>query len=327
MERRNFVAAIAGCLFCAPVAAIAQSAKINQIYRVGVVLPGGPFYQVVEGLRDGLKELGFLEGAQYVLHIRDEKGDLKATEEAARNLEQERVNLIFAVTTSVCVAVQRATANVPIVFYSGADPVENGLVKSFAKPGGRLTGVNSLVVDLVPKRLEILKEISPRLRRVMTFYDPTNRVARESAASTRAAAQRLGIESVEQEVRSVEDLNSALRTLKTEEGDAIFLVGDALVISQAQSIVDAAKAKKIPTMLTDRSEVVGGGLASYGPRYYAVGGLAAKYVHRILLGASPADLPVERFDRFELVVNARTAREIGLTIPPTVLVRAGEVID
>src|SRR5215471_10329012 len=115
MDRRKFISAISGCLLCAPVAANAQAAKI---YRVGVVLPGGPFYQVVEGLRDGLKELGFVEGVQYVLHIRDEKGDLKATEEAAKNLEQEKVNLIFAVTTSVSVAVNRATESVPIVFYS-----------------------------------------------------------------------------------------------------------------------------------------------------------------------------------------------------------------
>ena len=319
IDRWKFIRAIGGCLLWA-VAAHAQPAKI---YRVGVVLPGGPFYQVVEGLRDGLKELGFVEGTQYVLHIRDEKGDLKATEEAARNLEQEKVNLIFAVTTSVSVAVQRATENVPIVFYSGADPVDSGLVKSFAKPGGRLTGVNSLVVDLVPKRLEILKEISARLRRVMTFYDPTNPVARESAASTRTAAQQLA--GRRQEVRSVEELRAALRALKTEEGDALFLV-DAMVISQAQSIVDAAKAKKLLTMFTNRSDVVGGGLASYGPSYYAVGRLAATYVHRVLLGASPADLPVERFDRFELVLNDRTAREIGLTIPPSVLVRADEVI-
>jgi putative ABC transport system substrate-binding protein len=322
LDRRIFIGAIAGGLFRA-VAANAQPAKI---YRVGIVLPGGPFNQVVEGLRDGLKELGFVEGTQYLLHIRDEKGDLKATEEAARNLEREKVNLIFAVTTSVSVAVQRATGTVPIVFYSGADPVDSGLVKSFAHPGGRITGVNSLVVDLVPKRLEILKEISPRLRRVMTFYDPTNHVARESATATKAAAHQLGIEFVEQEVRSVEELRAALRTLKTEEGDALFLVGDAMVISQAQLIVDTAKAKKLPTMFTNRSDVSGGGLASYGPSYYAVGRLAATYVHRVLLGASPADLPVERFDRFELVLNGRTAREIGLTIPASVLGRADEVI-
>jgi putative ABC transport system substrate-binding protein len=322
IDRRVLIGALAEWLLWT-VTANAQNAKL---YRVGIVLPGGPFGQVVEGLRDGLKELGFVEGTQYVLHIRDERGDLKATEEAARSLEQEKVNLIFAVTTSVSVAVQRATETIPIVFYSGADPVDSGLVKSFAHPGGRITGVNSLVVDLVPKRLEILREISPKLRRVMTFYDPTNAVARESAASTLAAAQQLGIEFVEQEVRSVEELRAALRTLKTEERDALFLVGDAMVISQAQWIVETAKAKKLLTMFTNRSDVLAGGLASYGPSYYAVGRLAATYVHRVLLGASPADLPVERFDRFELVLNARTAREIGLTIPPAVLIRADEVI-
>jgi putative ABC transport system substrate-binding protein len=299
----------------------------TKIYRVGVVLPGGSFYQVVQGLRDGLKESGFVEGTQYVLHLRDEKGDLNAAEEAGRNLEQEKVDLIFAVTTSVCLAVKRATESVPIVFYSGADPVETGLVKSFANPGGRLTGINSLVVDLVPKRLGILKDISPTLRRVMTFYDPTNAVARESAASARAAAQQLGIEVVEREIRSVEELRTDLRTLKAGEAEAIFLVGDALVISQAQSIVDVAKTKKLLTMFTDRSPVVGGGLASYGPSYYAVGRRAANYVHQILLGVSPEGLPVERFDRFELVLNARTAREINLTIPQSLLLRADEVIQ
>jgi len=315
---------LAFCSLSLPFIAEGQPAKI---YRVGVVLPGGSFSQVVQGLRDGLKESGFVEGTQYVLHIRDEKGDLNAAEEAGRTLEQEKVDLIFAVTTSVCLAVKRATENVPIVFYSGADPVDTGLVKSFANPGGRLTGINSLVVDLVPKRLGILKEMSPTLRRVMTFYDPTNPVSRESAASARAAAQQLGIEFVEREIRSVEELRTGLRTLKAEEADAIFLVGDALVISQAQSIVDAAKTKKLLTMFTDRSPVVGGGLASYGPSYYAVGRRAANYVHQILLGVSPTGLPVERFDRFELVLNARTAREINFTISQSVLLRADEVIQ
>jgi putative ABC transport system substrate-binding protein len=315
---------LALCLSNLPLIAEGQPAKI---YRVGVVLPGGPFYQVVEGLRGGLTESGLAEGTHYVLHIRDEKGDLNAAEEAGRNLEQEKVDLIFAVTTSVCLAVKRVTENVPIVFYSGADPVDTGLVRSFASPGGRLTGINSLVVDLVPKRLGILRELSPTLGRVMTFYDPTNPVSRESAASARAAARQLGIELVEREIRSVEELRTGLRTLKTDETDAIFLVGDALVISQAQSIVEAAKAKKLLTMLTDRSLVVGGGLASYGPSYYTVGRRAAKYVHQILLGVSPGDLPVERFDRFELVLNARTAREINFTIPQSLLLRADEVIQ
>jgi len=323
MDRREFVSAIAGSFLAVPLVGNTQP----RIYRVGIVLPGGAFAQAVEGLKDGLRDLGFAEGTHYVLHVRDEKGDLKAAAEAARNLEQEKVNLIFSVTTSISLAVKRATENVPIVFYSGGDPVDAGLVQSFAKPGGRLTGISSLAVDLVPKRLEILKEISPKLRRVVTFYDPTNPIARESAASARAAAQQLGLELDQREVRSVEELRAGLRTLKTEEGDAIFLTADAMVISQAQSIVEVAKAKKLLTMFTERSSVVGGGLASYGMSYYAVGRLAAKYVYGVLLGNSPADMPVERFDRFELVLNARTARDIGLTLPSLVLLRADEVIQ
>lgn len=315
--------AIAGNLLGVPLAAHAQAIKIH---RIGVVLPGGVYYQAVDGLRDGLKELGFVEGTQYVLHIRDAKGDQKAEGDAARNLEQEKVDLIFALGTSASLAVKQATERVPIVFYAGGDPVNVGLVKSFAKPGGRLTGVNSLAADLVPKRLEILKEISPTLRRVMVLYDPTNPLARESAAAARAAAQQLGIEFVGREVRSVEELRAGLNALKTKEVDAIFSVSDGMVTSQAQLIVDTAKAKKLLTMFSNRSMTVAGGLASYGVSYYAVGRLAANYVHRVLLGATPADLPVERFERFELVLNARTAHEIGFTIPRPVLVRADEVI-
>ena len=156
----------------------AQQSKIS---RVGVLLPGAHWNQIIDGLRAGLKKLGFEEGKQFVLDIRDTKADLKAAEEAARNLEREKANLIFTTRTSVTIAAKRATADVPIVFSAGADPVVLGLVDSFAKPGGRLTGVYEPGTDLTAKRLEILKEILPKLRRVLAFYDPRNPVASESA--------------------------------------------------------------------------------------------------------------------------------------------------
>jgi putative tryptophan/tyrosine transport system substrate-binding protein len=324
MDRRKFVSVIAGSLLATPHPATAQATKI---YRIGVVLQGGPYYQMVEGLRDGLKELGFVEGTQYLLHIRDTKGDLKTAEEAARNLEHENVDLILSIASSVSRATKRATEKVPIVFFAGEDPVDSGLVNSFAKPGGRVTGITSLSVDLTAKRLEILKALSPKLRRVVTFYGSANPVARESAATARRAAQQLGLEFDYREVRSVAELQAGLNALKTDEGEAIFLVSDAMVVSQTQLIADVAKAKKVPTMFSERSAVVGGGLASYGVSYYAVGRLAAKYVHRMLLGANPADLPVERFDRFELVINIKTAKVLGLTIPQSLLLRADEVIQ
>ena len=315
---------LALALLAAPLAAEAQQA--GKVYRVGVVLVGGPVYPAVDGLRAGLRELGFEEGKQYILHIRDVRGDLAPVGETARNLEQEKVDLIYSLSTSVTMAVQQSTTSVPIVFYAGRDAVDAGLVKSLAKPGGRLTGVQSRATDLTPKCLEILKEIVPKLRRVIDFYNPDHPTARENARVARDAARQLRIELVERHVRTVDELRAALRALKAGDADAIF-VWDGMVTSQTQLVVDTAKTKKLPTMFFERTSVVAGGLASYGTSYYALGRLAAKYVHRVLLGTSPADLPVERSDRFELVVNLKTAKALGLTIPQSVLGRADEVIE
>jgi putative ABC transport system substrate-binding protein len=224
-------------------------------------------------------------------------------------------------------AAQRATTTVPIVFYAGRDVVDAGLVKSLARPGGRLTGIQARTTDLTAKCLEILREIVPKLRRVIGFYNPGNPTARESARLARDAARQLRIELVERNVRSVDELRARLGTLKAGEADAILVAGDAMVTSQAQLVIDAARARKLPTMFNERTSVTGGGLASYGTSYHAVGRKAAKYVHRVLLGTSPADLPVERIDRFELVINLKTAKTLGLTIPQSVLGRADEVIQ
>jgi putative ABC transport system substrate-binding protein len=323
VDRRAFLTGSIG-LVAAPLVAEAQ--PVAKVYRVGVVLEGGPYYAALDGLRDGLKELGFEEGKQYLLDIRDVKGDLTAVSETARNLEQQKVDLIYAIATGVSVTVQRATTKVPIVFYAGVDPVEAGLVSSLAKPGGRLTGVHSRQADLIAKRVEILKEIAPKLRRVIAFYNPDNPALRESAKLAHEATRQLGIALVERHVRSVDELRAGLRGLKAGEVDAI-LVWDAMVVSQSQLVVDTAKRKKLPTMFFERTSVAEGGLASYGTSYYGVGRLAAKYVHRVLSGTSPADLPVERSDRFELVINLKTAKALGLTIPPSLLARADQVIE
>ena len=178
----------------------AQQAKV---YRVGVVTAGGAWYEVIDGLRVGLRQLGLEEGKQFALTIQDTKGNAKVAEEAAKNLEKEKVNLIYTTQTSVTLATKRATADIPIVFCAGADPVELGLVESFARPGGRLTGVFYRDTDLTAKRLEILKEIVPKLHRVVTFYNPRNPVASESAKLVRETAGQMGIQLVERHVASV----------------------------------------------------------------------------------------------------------------------------
>ena len=225
-------AAVPSILVAVVMLAIAGLAEAQQpqVYRVGVLLPGDAWYEIVNGLRFGLRQLGFEEGKQIVLEIRDTKADLKVAEEAARNLEQERVNLIFTTRTSVTIAAKRATADIPIVFSAGSDPVVLGLVESFAKPGGRLTGVYEPGTDLTAKRLEILKEIVPKLRRPLAFYDPRNPVASESAKLARAEAARLrGVELVERHFASVEELQAGIRSVKVGEVDAFFQLSDSMV--------------------------------------------------------------------------------------------------
>ena len=288
--RRAFLGSLAGGLLASPLAAEAQQARV---YRVGVVLYGGSYLGAVGGLRKGLEELGFVEGKQFILHVRDGEGDVKAVEEAAADLEREKVDLIYAVATSVTLAVKRATKTVPIVFYAGADPVTSGLVESFRKPGGRLTGTYGRLTDLTAKRLELLKEMVPRVRRVVIFYNPDNPVAEGGMKVARDAARQLKVELLERRVASVEELRAGLRALRAGEADAYCSSVDGMVNSQAALVIETTRAKKLPTMLQEQDSVVKGGLASYGVSYYAMGRLSAKYVQRILLGANPGDLPVE----------------------------------
>ena len=311
-------------LLAAPLAVEAQQPRV---FRVGVVLQGGPYFAAIDGLRDGLRELGLEEGKQFVLHVRDTKGDLKSVEAAARSLEREKVDLIWAGTTSVTLAAKRATKSVPIVFHVGTDPVSDGLVESFRKPGGRLTGVHGQGTGLTAKRLQLLKEMVPKLRRVVTFYNPDNPAAQQSVKIARDAARQLKVELVERPVASVEELRAALRALRSGEADAIFYVSDAMVSSQIELLIDKAKTMKLPTMVQERGSVAKGALAAYGESLYNIGRFTAKHVQRVLLGADPGDLPIEQVDMVHFVINLKTAKALGITIPQSVLGRADEVIE
>jgi putative tryptophan/tyrosine transport system substrate-binding protein len=301
-------------------------AQQSKVYRVGVIHPGGPYSVVVEGLRDGLRQLGYEDGKQILLEIRDTKSDLKLVEEAARTFERERVNLIYAVTTSVATVVKNVTSQIPVVFSVGTDPVGSGLVQSFGKPGGRFTGVQYSTTDLTGKRLEILKEMLPKLSRVVIIYNPNNRMSVEAAALAREAARQFGVQLIERQATSVEELRQRVGALKAKEADAYFYISDSMVTSQAQLVIDMATSKKLPTMFAEQNLVAMGGLASYGQNFYETGRLSAKYVQKIMTGAPPGDLRVEIVDKFELVINLKTAKQIGLTIPPNVLARADKVI-
>jgi len=324
ISRRRFLVTAGIGLLATPFVVEAQQARV---YRVGVVFQGGLYFSAIDGLRDGLRELGLEEGKQLVLHVRDGKSDLKSVEAAARSLEGEKVDLIYAVTTSVTLAAKRATKSVPIVFYAGTDPVSVGLVESFRKPGGRLTGIAGQFSGLTGKRLELLKEMVPRLRRVVTFYSPDNPAPQQSVKIGRDAARQLKLELIERPVASVEELRAGLRALRPGEADAFFYVSDAMVTSQAELIIESARARRLATMFQERGAVAKGALAAYGESFYTIGRLSAKHVQRVLLGADPGDLPVEQIDRFHFVINLKTAKALGLTIPQSLLTRADEIIE
>ena len=210
-----------------------------------------------------------------------------------------------------------ATAKVPIVFVIGGDPVAAGLVNSLARPEGRLTGVRYLSVDLTEKRFQILKEALPNLHRVVTFYDPGNPVA--SITVTREAARRLNIELVERPVASVAEFRESFRALGPKDADAYFFTPDAMIVSQMQFIIDTARTKKMPTMVGAPGLAAQGALLGYGVDYYDVGRLSAKYVQRSLAGTDTERLPIESFSTYRLGVNLKTARELGITIPRSVV--------
>jgi putative ABC transport system substrate-binding protein len=307
--------------FCTRVQA--QSPKTH---RVGVLVPGEAWYETVAGLRAGLLELGLQEGKDLTLLIRDWTGDAKKAEAAARFFEQEKVDLVYTTSTNSTIAARRATTSLPIVFCTGTDPVVVKLVDSFAKPGGRLTGVYEPVTDLTAKRLEILNEITPRLRRVITFYDPRRASSIESSKLARESAQRMGIQLIERHITSAEELQKKVQALKDGEADAYLAVSDPIASNQSQVIIDSALVKRLPTMFDFSIHVTKGGLASYTISLYEVGRLSAKYDQRVLTGTKPKDLPVQGVDKIELVINLKTAKQIGLTIPQSVLYRADKVI-
>ena len=325
MKTRRVVALLLVLGFC--VVPLRAQTQAPRVHRIGVILQGGVYAEAVRGLRDGLRELGLEEGKHFVLDVHDTRGDLAAVEAAARRLEEARVDLIVTLATSVTVAARRATKRVPIVFYAGTDPVTVGLVESFRRPGGRLTGVHGQLTDLTGKRLELLKAMLPKTRRLVVFYNPANPASQEAVKLAREAARLLKLELVERKVASVEELRAGLRALRPGDADAFFYISDAMVASQTELIVATATAIRLPTMFSNNSAVAGGALASYGESYHELGRRAAKHVQRILQGADPGQLPVEQIDRPRLAINLRTAKALGLTIPPVVRDRADELIE
>jgi ABC-type uncharacterized transport system substrate-binding protein len=304
----------------------ATDAQSPRLIRIGALTESwGPTPAIV-GLRDGLQELGYRENQDFVIGVRFVQGNFTELPEAARALVGHGVDLIVTTATdNAAKAAHIATTRIPIVFLGGSDPVGAGLVKSFARPGGNVTGIADLEFELVPKRMEIFHELIPGLKRVLLVYDGTNPVAVARLAVHREAARRLGLTLVERPVRTEDEARSVINALRKGEVDGIF--SPRLLLQNIPGLIlEIAPKRGIPVMFDDAFYVEGGGLASYAANFYGVGRQAARLVDKILKGARPSDIPVEQPTKFELVINLKAAKALGITIPQSMLLRADRLI-
>jgi putative ABC transport system substrate-binding protein len=280
---------------------------------------------VTSGLRDGLLELGYHEREDFVLDIRFTKGDTTALPGAARQLVQYGADLIFAAGTLAAKAAQEATTQIPIVFGAVSGPVRLNLIQSFARPGGNVTGVSSLGIELGPKRLEVFWELLPGLKRVLFPYDPADAEHLLELNAYRSAARRLGIALVEKPLRTEIEAEATLAEIKPGAVDGI-LAPRCCSLNIPGFILETASQKRLPTMFEQAFWVERGALASYGPDYYSSGKQAARLVAKIIKGDKPADIPVEVNSKIEFAINRKVAKAIGLTIAPEVLFQADRII-
>jgi ABC-type uncharacterized transport system substrate-binding protein len=326
VKRREFITLLGGSVAAWPFAARAQqSAKMPTIGFLGSGTPSA-WSQWTAAFVQRLRELGWIDGRTVAIEYRWGEGRPERYVEFADEFVRRKVDLIFANGTEPAVAAKRATSIIPIIFPTAGDPIGSGLVSSLARPGGNVTGLSNLSTDLAAKRLEILREVFPGLRRlaVMANIDYSGAVFERNEID--AAARTLGLEIVPLPIRRAEDIASALEELKGR-AEALYTTGDPLMNAQRLRINTFALAARLPTMFSQREYLEAGGLMSYGPNFPDLNRRAADYVDKVLRGAKPADLPVEQPTKFDLAVNLITARALGITVPPTLLTRADEVIE
>jgi putative ABC transport system substrate-binding protein len=280
---------------------------------------------MIIGLRDGLLELGYREDVDFVLGIRFTQGDLSALPAAARQLVEYGVDLLFTSEDDPAKAAQQATTQIPIVFTSVSDPIGMGVIQNFARPGGNITGVTELSLELSPKRLEVFRDLVPGLQRVLFPYDAQDAHSEAWAQVYREAARHLGIELVERPVRTVEEVRAALTQVHKGDIDGI-LQPFSLSLDLPGQILEVSTQRGIPTMFNAKFWVEQGVLASYGPDFHETGRQAARLVDKILKGAKPADIPVEVNAKIEFAINLKVAKNLGLSIAPEVLYQADRII-
>ena len=325
ISRRDLLTSGAA-IFGAPFIAHAQPAP--KVPRAGVLFAGvSARSPQLEGLWQGLRDLGYVDGRNIVIDFNTAEGHLDRLPQLAAELVAHRCDVIVAPTPAAVGAAKAATLTIPIVMLVVSAPVELGFVKSFARPGGNVTGITMLGEGLAGKRLQLLKEVVPGLSRVAVIWNPTNPGNVTTVKETERAAPELGLTVISSPVQRAGDLSRALTAALSERPGALSVVGDPVTFGQRALIIDFAAKNRLPSIYNFPEETADGGLMSYGVNLTHHFRQAATYVDRILRGARPADLPVEQPTVFEFVVNLRTAKALGLTIPQSIMGRADKVID
>jgi putative ABC transport system substrate-binding protein len=290
--------------------------------------PNGPYPKAVAGVRDGLKSTGFVEGKSVAIESRWANGQYDLLPTLAADLVHRKVSAIFSTGSIVsALAAKAATSTIPIVFANGSDPVKFGLVESLARPGGNATGVTFYNDALVQKRLELLREMLPQVSTVAVIVNPKNQNAEPDVANVHAAGKILGLRIVPINVTGESEFAPAFNQIKAAGADALIVTTDAVFQARTEELAAEALRVRIPTMWGSKTQTGGGGLISYGTDISEMYRVAGTYVGHILKGEKPADMPVLQPTRFQLIVNLKTAKAIGLTIPESFLIRADEVIE
>ena len=328
MDRRTFVGAVAGALLTLPLAVEAQQA--GKVPRIGYLAQNSAELRqhLLAAFREGLHERGWVEDQNIVIDVRYADGKVDRFPTLVAELIRLKVDIIVTTSSETTWAAKNATQSIPIVMAASANALGEGLVTSLAHPGGNITGMTFVVgPEFAGKQLALLKEVVPAASRVAVLTNPTNRSHAAFAREVKVAARSLGAQLQVFEASSPDQLDSAFAAMTKERAAALLVLTDSMFVGQRQRIADLAAKSRLPAMYSQREFVVAGGLVSYGPSLADMFRRAATHVDKILRGAKPGDIPVEQPTKFELVINLKTAKALGITIPQSLLLRADEVIQ
>jgi putative ABC transport system substrate-binding protein len=325
MKRRDFITLLGGAVAAWPLAARTQPLERARVWRVGWLITTslrGPSLPYFEAFKDEMRVLGYVEDQNFMFITREAEGNLERLPALAREVVAASPDIIVAATTPAIAAAQRATSVVPIVMSPATDPLASGFVRSLARPGTNITGVSNMTADLTAKSLELVRDIVPTAARIAVLMS-ANPVHPGQYKEAEAGARVLGVALIPVTARTPADLKNAFAAIAQEKCDALVVLADPM----RPAIIELARHANLPTIYQLTEFVKAGGLISYGPSFPQLFRRVAVYVDKILKGATPAELPVEQPTKFELAINLKTAKALGLEIPPTLLARAHEVIE